>query len=210
MLFLQALPEDKKPLSAELFWLTFRLHAGLPLSPRDSHAGVDSSTGKSDTVGQLFKGGDNQLHDHREMALLVLCSFAEGGFTRPRSKKSRVRERCEYFLIPLVSEVRAFMYNYWIVDVCARLFKVMIFYTDYMLVPTLSTPVMCSSGQHDGKGTTSRAVVMNPTRLMAARKMMGDRVAQNAAEEFQEGGTMSGSCTALALRNPNLFTSRGA
>lgn len=91
MLLLQALPEDKKPLSAELFWLTFRLHAGLPLSPRDSHAGVDSSPSESDTVGQLFEDGDTQRHGNREMALLMLCSFAEGGFTRPKSKKSRVR-----------------------------------------------------------------------------------------------------------------------
>lgn len=90
-MLLQALPQDKKPLSAELFWLTFRLYAGLPLSPRDSHAEVDSSLGESDTLRQLFEDGDTQRHGNREMALLMLCSFAEGGFTRPKNKKSRVR-----------------------------------------------------------------------------------------------------------------------
>lgn len=112
MLLLQALPEDKKPLSAELFWLTFRLHAGLPLSPRDSHAGVDSSPGESGTVRQLFEDGGTQRHGNREMALLVLCSFAEGGFTRPKSKKSRVRVMRVLFrscgLFPLVGEWLAF------------------------------------------------------------------------------------------------------
>lgn len=104
MLLLQALPEDKKPLSAELFWLTFRLHAGLPLSPRDSHAGVDLSAGESDTVRQLFKDDEPQRHGHREMALLVLCSFAEGGFTRAKRKKSRVG-RMRVWFVPVVGEM---------------------------------------------------------------------------------------------------------
>lgn len=90
ILLLQALPEDKKPLSAELFWLTFRLHAGLPLNPGDPHAGVDS-TGKNDAVGHLFEHDETQRHANREMALVMLCSFAEGAFKRPKSKKSRVR-----------------------------------------------------------------------------------------------------------------------
>lgn len=57
------------------------------------------------------------------------------------------------------------------------------------------------SGQRDGKGTASGATVMTPTRLMTARKKMGDRVAQIAAENFQ-GETMSSSTTALALPHP--------
>ena len=105
MLILQALPEDKKPLSAELFWLTFRLHAGLPLSPRDSHAGVDSSLGESDTIRQLFEGGDTQRRGNREMALLMLCSFAEGRFTRPKSKKSRVCHTSSFFFLRCFSVV---------------------------------------------------------------------------------------------------------
>eukprot|EP00752_Nemacystus_decipiens_P004418 g4034.t1 len=125
----QALPEDKKPLAAELFWLTFRLHAGLPLSPRDSHAEMDSSPGESDTVRQLFEDRRTQRHGNREMALLTLCSFAEGGFTRPKNQKVK----------------------------------------------------------REVKGTSSGDALMTPTRLMAARKMMADRVAQTAREEFQEG-----------------------
>lgn len=87
---LQALPEDKKRFSAELFWLTFRLHAGLPLSPRDPHPGEDD-----ETVGNLFETGNKGRHG-REMALLMLCSFAEGGFKRPKSKskRSKVRAVC--------------------------------------------------------------------------------------------------------------------
>lgn len=84
----QALPEEKKPLSAELFWLTFRLHAGLPLSPRDFHAGADNPSG-SDHIQNLF-----ETEDKREQALLTLCSFAEGVFMRPKSKKSKV---CGFF-----------------------------------------------------------------------------------------------------------------
>lgn len=87
----QALPEDKKHLSAELFWLSFRLHAGLPLNPGDPHAGVDSTPGKSEDIGHLFENDDAQRHTNREMALLMLCSFAEGAFKRPKSKKTRVR-----------------------------------------------------------------------------------------------------------------------
>ncbi|CAM9193049.1 unnamed protein product, partial [Hapterophycus canaliculatus] len=79
----QALPEQKKPLSAELFWLMFRLHAGLPLSPRDPHAGADKPSG-SDPFDNLF-----EVEDKREKALLTLCSFAEGVFMRPKSKKSK-------------------------------------------------------------------------------------------------------------------------
>lgn len=73
---------------------------------------------------------------------------------------------------------------------------------------------MYSSGQREGKGTASGATLMTPTRLMAARKMMGDRVAQTAAEEFQEGETMSSAtqppwpceiqtCSRLAIRDSN-------
>ncbi|CAM9862345.1 unnamed protein product, partial [Scytosiphon promiscuus] len=80
----QALPEAKKALSAELFWLTFRLHAGLPLSPRDLHAGAEVPS-RSDRVGNLF-----EAEDMREQALLTLCSFAEGLFVRPKSKKSKL------------------------------------------------------------------------------------------------------------------------
>lgn len=87
---LQALPEDKKVLSAELFWLAFRLHAGLPLSPRDTHAGVDTAYDKTNVIGDLFESNEKQGRDTREKALLVLCSFAEGSFTRPKTKKSKV------------------------------------------------------------------------------------------------------------------------
>lgn len=87
----QALPEDKKPLSAELFWLSFRLHAGLPLNPGDPHAGVDSTPDKGEDIGRLFENDDAQRHTNREMALLMLCSFAEGAFKRPKIKKTRVR-----------------------------------------------------------------------------------------------------------------------
>lgn len=87
---LQALPEDKKVLSAELFWLAFRLHAGLPLSPRDPHAGVDMASDKTVAIGDLFETNETQGRGTREMALLVLCSFAEGSFKRPKTKKSKV------------------------------------------------------------------------------------------------------------------------
>ena len=83
---LQALPEDKKVLSAELFWLAFRLHAGLPLSPRDAPAGVDIGSDKSVAIGDLFESNEKQGCGSREMALLMLCSFAEGSF----KKKSKV------------------------------------------------------------------------------------------------------------------------
>eukprot|EP00903_Cladosiphon_okamuranus_P019261 g17707.t2 len=145
----QALPEDKKPLAAELFWLTFRLHAGLPLSPRDSHAGVDLSAGESDIVRQLFEHSETQSRGNREMALLILCSFAEGGFTRSKSKKST----------------------------------------------------------REGKGTASGAAVMTPTRLVTARKMMGDRVAQTAVEELQGHSSPSRPEGALDMTPPFMYYS---
>lgn len=39
--------------------------------------------------------------------------------------------------------------------------------------------------QREGKRASSDAVVLSPPRLMAARKMMSDHVAQTAAVEFQ-------------------------
>ncbi|CAM9382705.1 unnamed protein product, partial [Ectocarpus fasciculatus] len=119
----QALPEDKKGFSAELFWLTFRLHAGLPLSPRDPHPGEDD-----ETVGNLFEAGNKGRHG-REMALLVLCSFAEGGFNRPKSKSKR--------------------------------------------------------SKRDGKGSSAEPILITPPRLLAARKLMADRVAREAAQEVR-------------------------
>ncbi|CAM9346697.1 unnamed protein product [Ectocarpus sp. 4 AP-2014] len=117
----QALPEEKKGFSAELFWLTFRLHAGLPLSPRDPHPGEDD-----ETVGNLFETG-NKGRSGREMALLMLCSFAEGGFKRPKSKSKR--------------------------------------------------------SKRDGKGPSAEPILITRPRLLAARKLMADRVAREAAQE---------------------------
>lgn len=90
---LQALPEDKKPLSAELFWLTFRLHAGLPVSPCDGRADIASPSSKGGAVASLFRENDGTRNGGREVALLVLCSFAEGSFKRSKTKtkKSKVR-----------------------------------------------------------------------------------------------------------------------
>ncbi|CAM9923452.1 unnamed protein product, partial [Ectocarpus sp. 13 AM-2016] len=119
----QALPEDKKGFSAELFWLTFRLHAGLPLSPRDPHPGEDD-----ETLGNLFETG-NKGRFGREMALLMLCSFAEGGFKRPKSKSKR--------------------------------------------------------SKRDDKGFSAEPILITPPRLLAARKLMADRVAREAAQEVQ-------------------------
>lgn len=91
---LQALPEDKKPLSAELFWLTFRLHAGLSLSPRDGNADIAGPSNKVDALASLFLQDDGTRNGTRDMALLVLCSFAEGSFKRSKTKKSKVRLNC--------------------------------------------------------------------------------------------------------------------
>lgn len=93
-LSLQALPEDKKPLSAELFWLTFRLHAGLSLSPRDGNADIASPSNKVDALASLFPQHDGTRNRTRDFALLVLCSFAEGSFKRSKTKKSKVRLKC--------------------------------------------------------------------------------------------------------------------
>lgn len=94
ILSLQALPEDKKPLSAELFWLTFRLHAGLSLSPHDGNADIASPSNKVDAFASLFRRYDGTRDGTREIALLVLCSFAEGSFKRSKAKKSKVGLKC--------------------------------------------------------------------------------------------------------------------
>ncbi|CAM9799179.1 unnamed protein product, partial [Ectocarpus sp. 12 AP-2014] len=47
------------------------------------HPGEDD-----ETLGNLFETG-NKGRNGREMALLMLCSFAEGGFKRPKSKSKR-------------------------------------------------------------------------------------------------------------------------
>lgn len=75
----QALPEGKKSLSAELFWVTFRLHAGLPVGPHDA-----SPLNKNGRLANLFRESPDEAEGNRDMALLVLCSFAEGTFQRPR------------------------------------------------------------------------------------------------------------------------------
>lgn len=91
--FPQKLPEDKKPPSAELFWLAFRLQAGLPLSPRDS---LNSLSNKDGAFADLFRQHGGAAGGSREMALRVLCSFAEGSFKRSKTKKSQVWYRkCE-------------------------------------------------------------------------------------------------------------------
>jgi len=117
-LVLQALPEDKKPLSAELFWLTFRLHAGLPLSPRDPHPGVYDGLGESDTVCDLFEKDDTQCHGNREKALATLCSFAEGGYKRKKSKVRRTRPFCSmtifkvyFFVVRLFFSSEGFFFD---------------------------------------------------------------------------------------------------
>lgn len=88
-LLLQALPEDKKPLSSELFWLAFRLRAGLPISPRDRHVGEDSVPSMGNDLDTLFESNEKR-NGNREMALLMLCSFAEGSFKRPKAQKFKV------------------------------------------------------------------------------------------------------------------------
>lgn len=176
---LQALPEDKKPLSAELFWLTFRLHAGLPLSPRDPHAGVDDALGESGSVGDLFENDDIQRHGNREKALLVLCSFAEGGYKR---KKDRVRGTQPAFswqfskCICYVSSISFF---------CILRFP----FRRKTFKPMPFVHIRVHSIQREGKGASSDAALISPPRLMAARKMMNDRIVQIAAEEFEEGET---------------------
>lgn len=87
----QALPDDKKPLSAELFWVAFRLHAGLPLSPRDVAASGAKAYNKDEALVNLFRESDGEPQGNKAMALLILCSFAEGSFTRPRTKKPKVK-----------------------------------------------------------------------------------------------------------------------
>lgn len=100
MVVVQALPDDKKPLSAELFWLAFRLHAGLPLNPRDVHAGEGSPHGGTDAISDIFRR-DGDCDRNRGMALLVLCSFAEGGYNRPKTKKNKViREPAQLLVSP--------------------------------------------------------------------------------------------------------------
>lgn len=79
----QDLPEDKKPQSAELFWLAFRLQARLPLSCRDSCADA--------TIGGLFSEREAGGKGSREMALHVLCSFAEGRFKRAKTRTRKAK-----------------------------------------------------------------------------------------------------------------------
>lgn len=74
---------------------------------------------------------------------------------------------------------------------CKRVFKAMLLFTYFISFPT---PAMYFYGQREGKST-----LMTPERLMAARKMMGDRVAHTAAEEFQKGKTMPNSTPHLGL-----------
>lgn len=83
----------KKSLAAEMFWVTFRLHAGLPITPRDPHAGEDGPSDFDAAVASLFERNEKR-NAHSEMALLLLCSFAEGRFDRPkktRKTKNKVR-----------------------------------------------------------------------------------------------------------------------
>lgn len=49
------------------------------------------------------------------------------------------------------------------------------------------SPVVPLSVQRESKGSCSDTVVITPPRLMTARKLMGDRVTQTAAEELKEG-----------------------
>lgn len=87
----KALPESKKSLAAEMFWVTFRLHAGLPLTPRDPHVGEDGPRHFDTALASLFERNEER-NAHFDMALLLLCSFAEGRFDRPKkSKKAKVR-----------------------------------------------------------------------------------------------------------------------
>ncbi|CAM9600600.1 unnamed protein product, partial [Choristocarpus tenellus] len=83
----QALPEEKKSLSAELFWLTFRLHAKLPLTPLNMRYWSDAGDGGRRILGDLFNGTDVE---GCVMPLHVLCSFAEGSFHRVKTKTNKV------------------------------------------------------------------------------------------------------------------------
>lgn len=89
----KALPEMKKSLAAEMFWVTFRLHAGLPLIPRDPHVGEDGPPHYDAALSSLF-GRNEKSNAHSEMALLLLCSFAEGRFDRPKKiRKTNTKVR---------------------------------------------------------------------------------------------------------------------
>lgn len=134
----------------------------------------------------------------------LCCAVSPRGDSHAR--RARSREWCVgcEFVVVFESGRNDGFNVLFVGDRCSRLSKVALLFADSVYFPTSATRAMHSFCQREGKGTASGAVLMTPTRLMAARKAMGNRVAQTAAEDFQ-GKTMWGSSTAQVLLNPDLL-----